>query len=142
MASDSSVRVEVRGIAELSAAFKGIDKELPKALQVEFKAIAEGVARKAAGKVPQGKTGHAAGSIRARATAKGAGIAFGGPKAEYYPWLDFGGRVGRKRSIKRDIVSGGRYVYPTIGENKEEIGRAALEAIERVAERNDFEVRG
>ena len=48
--------------------------------EVTMKAIAEDVVRDAAGRVPR-RSGKAAGSIKARAGAKGAGIAFGGTSA-------------------------------------------------------------
>ena len=35
----------------------------------------------------------------------------GGNKAPYYPWLDFGGSVGRRRSVRRPFLDKGRYIY-------------------------------
>ena len=50
-------------------------------------------------------------------------------KFGFYPWLDFGGSTGRGHrvgvpwtgSIKRALVKGGRYVYPTIEEARADI---------------------
>lgn len=139
--ADKSVRVEIRGGRELARAFKQLETGLDKELRLAFKEIARFVANRAASKVER-LTGRAAASLKPRATSSGAGIAFGGSAAEHYPWLDFGGRVGRNRSIVREIVPGGRYVYPTIGESKEEIGQMADDAIRTVAKRADFETRG
>lgn len=134
-------------------AFKQLDTELPKELRREFKAIAEMVAGRIRGKVPR-RTGAAASSVTTRAGSTGAGIAFGGSKAPYFPWLDFGGSVGRGHrpgsawsgAIRREwegIPRGsGRYVYPTIAESKGDIGAAADEAIRRVARRADFDTKG
>lgn len=126
---------------ELNRAFKQVDANLPKELRLAFKQIASDVASRAARKVPR-VTGNAASSITPRASGSSAGIAFGGSRAEYYPWLDFGGRVGRSRSVYRDVISGGRYVYPTIAESRDDIGRMADDAIQLVARRADFETRG
>lgn len=147
-------KVHVRGLNETVRAFREVDADLPKELRVAFKAIAEHVAVLARSWVPRGGSGVAAASIRARATQRGAGIAFprgeGRGKADYYPWLDFGGTTGRGHSIgvagsgsiKRDLVKGGRYVYPAIADSREFIGDAAGEAIERAAHGAGFMTRG
>jgi hypothetical protein len=137
----SSVKVEVRGIRELQRAFKQVESGLPKALRGEFLGIAQRVASSAASRVER-LTGRAASSIVPRASTRGASIAFGGQRAEHYPWLDFGGAVGRRRSIVRPVVAGGRYVYPAIAEHQEETAAAVDQAIERTAERVGFETRG
>ena len=138
------VKVEVRGIRELSRAFKAVDAELPKRLKARFLAIAETVASSARGNVPH-RTGRAAASIKAKASARGAGIAFGGTAAPHYPWLDFGGSVGKghfpgKRwsgSVTREWWGkpggDGRYIYPAIDSHKQEITDAAEKAIADVA---------
>lgn len=135
------VKVEVKGIRELSSAFKQIDTELPKELRVAFKEIAATVASTAAGQVPR-RSGAAAGSIRPRATPKGAGIAFGGSSAPYMPWLEFGGAVGRNRSVTRPFMKTGRYIFPAIADAQDEIGNAALAAVETVAEHAGFGTKG
>jgi hypothetical protein len=61
--------------------------------------------------------------------------------APYEPWLDFGGRVGRNRSIKRDLVQGGRYLYPTIAEHADDISQQAEDAVHDVAQQAGFETR-
>lgn len=152
-ARDRSQRVRIKGAAELARAFKQLDSDLPKQLRVEFKGIASRVASEVAGKVDR-KTGRAAGSVKATATTRAAAIAAGGPKAPYYQFLDFGGSVGRGHipgkggsgAIKRDWMGkpggDGRWLYPTISENRDETADAADEAIKTVAKRNGFETRG
>lgn len=134
-------KVRILGLRELQSAFKKVDSDIPKELKTSFLRIATDVAGKAAAKVPH-RTGRAASSIRPRASQRGAGIAFGGSAAPYYPWLDFGGRVGRNKSIYRDLVVGGRYIYPTIAEEKDAIEKAAEDAVESAAHSAGFEVRG
>ena len=144
---------DVRGIPELSRALKAVDADLYKALRLGMKAIADHVVGIAQQRMPY-VTGTAARSVRPRATAKGAAIAFprgadqGG--ADYYPWLDFGGSTGRGHkvgqawsgSIIRDTPKGGRYVYPAIAESRDYIGRTAYDLIEDVARRNGFGTEG
>lgn len=135
------VKIQVKGGRELRAAFKQIDAALTQQLKEGFKAIAEMVAAEARGRVPK-RTGTAAGSIKARGTTRGGAIAFGGSKAPYYPWLDFGGAVGRNRSIKRDFISEGRYVYPSIRDKRSEIIDRTDDLIEDIARKAGFETRG
>lgn len=130
--------IRVTGVAELARAFRKMDAELPKELKARFLKIAERVADVARNSLPE-RTGRARTSIKAKASPKGAGIAFGGSVAPYEPWLDFGGRVGRNRSIERERVSGGRYVYPAIASQKEETARAVELAITEVAHDAGFE---
>ena len=145
--------VHVTGIPELSRALKAVDAALYKELRLGMKRIADHVVGKAQQRMPF-DTGTAAKSVRPRATAKGAAIAFprGGDrgKPDYFPWLDFGGSTGRGHrvgqawsgSIVRDTPKGGRYIYPAIGESRDYIGREAYDLIEDVAHRNGFETRG
>lgn len=134
------VKVEVRGIKELSGAFKRMDAELPRILKAKFLGVAENVAGGIRERVPR-VSGRAASSVKARGSARGASIAFGGSKAEYFPWLNFGGRVGRNRSIVRDRVTPDRYVYTEIIAKKEETEAAVDDAIKVVARSAGFETR-
>lgn len=143
------VKVEVRGLRELNAAFRGMDKELNRQLRRSFLEIARMVATRASSKVPRGPSGKAARSIRPRATQKGAGVTKGDANTPYYPWLDFGGSVGKGHrpripwsgSVKRDAPKGGRYIYPTIAESTTEIREAVVDAIERAADTAGFETK-
>ena len=107
-----------------------------KALQVRFKSVASMVASAIAGEVPK-LTGTAAGTVRARATTTGASIIAGGPKAPYYPWLDFGGTTGRGHepghpgtgAIKnRTFITEGRYMFPIVANMADIILNAAEQA--------------
>lgn len=148
-----NVKVEVRGIKELNKAFRQVDSELPKELRAAFLVIAQRVVGTAQQRMPH-KTGRAQLSVKPRASQRGAAIAFGGSKAPYMPWLDFGGSVGRGHvpgqawsgSIKRDwrgVPTGsGRFVYPAISQEREATAEAALDAVEGAAEKAGFEVNG
>lgn len=147
-------RYEVRGLPELNRAFRQVDSDIPKGLKVAFFAIAQRVVGIVQQRMPF-RTGEAAGRIRARSSQKGAGIAFPdggtpwrGVKADYYPWLDFGGTTGRGHianghngfggSISRPRVKGGRYIYPAIAESHEFLGQEAEKAIDEAAHRAGF----
>ena len=144
--------VEIRGIRELSKAFGRMDPDLRRELKNRFRGIAEAVARRARGKVDR-RSGRAASSIKGRGSNQGAAVAFGGSRAPYLPWLDFGGSTGRGHrpgvywsgSIKREWkgvpVGEGRYVYPAISEERGDTQRVAEEAVRLVAQRAGFEVR-
>jgi hypothetical protein len=147
--SNQDFKIEVRGIREFQKAIKQVDAELPKKLKEGFKNIATTVADEAKTKVPR-KSGKAAGSIRPRSSQKGAGIAFGGSAAPYYPWLDFGGSTGRghqpKQSgsgaIKRPFMKEGRFIYPTIRAKNAYITDTVDEVIKDLSEEAGFETRG
>lgn len=144
--------IEVRGLREVQSAFRKVDKDLPKGLRTEFLGIAQDVQHGIQAKVPR-RTGHAAGSVRARASQRGAGIAFGGQAAPYFPWLDFGGSTGKGHrpgvsesgSVKRLPWMGtsgeGRYVYPTISEKRADIEKAAEDAVMNVAKSAGLETK-
>ncbi len=140
--------IRVSGIREAARAFRSVDREIPKGLRAEFLPIAERVAAGARARMPH-VSGRAQASVRPRASQRGAAIAFGGNAAPYLPWLDFGGSVGRGKvagrpwsgSVKRDMPRGGRYVYPTIEDQRSDIEQAAESAVVNVARANGFEVR-
>jgi hypothetical protein len=136
--------IQVRGINELSRAWRAVDADIPKRTRLAMLAIARmvvGTAQQKATADFKHPTGQAASSVRPRATRRGAGIAFGGQAAPYFPWLDFGGTVGRGHrpgvkgsgSIERDWrgtpFGSGRYVYPAIFEHDDDIKRMAEEAV-------------
>jgi hypothetical protein len=144
--------VEVIGLRELTTALRQVDKALAKDLRGAFKAIADHVVGVAQQRMPFGR-GTAAKSLKPRSTDRGATINFprGGPgsrddKAGYYPWLDFGGSVGRGHksgiawsgAIQRELVPGGRYLYPAIGESREYIATEVDKAIGEIARKAGF----
>lgn len=144
--------VQVRGLREVTSALRAVDKELPRQLRQEFLQVARLVASDAASTVPR-RTGAAAGSIKPRASQSGAGVAFGGNAAPYYPWLDFGGTTGKghrpgvpgsgsiEREWKGNPRGEGRYVYPAIRRNEDDIIEAAGDAPTVLARKHGLEAR-
>jgi hypothetical protein len=145
-------KLEVKGINELVRAFKKVDTDIPAGLRKELLAVATDVAGAIQQDVPW-RTGKAARSVRPRASQRGAGIAFGGNAAPYFPWLDFGGTTGKGHrpgvpysgSVKREWLGNprgeGRYVYATIRDKGKDIEEAVEVAVVNAAKRAQFEVK-
>jgi hypothetical protein len=105
-----SQAVKVEGLAEFSRNLKKLDSDLPKALRLALNSAADLVVGKARPSIPT-SSGRAARSVRSRSTRTAVRVTGGGARAPYYPWLDFGGRVGRNKSIVRPFYKDGRYIY-------------------------------
>lgn len=112
--------IRMEGIRELQGALRKMDADLPKELRLGFNDVAGIVVDYARPRFPT-RTGRAAGSVRAQSSQRGAGVAEGGRRAPYAPWLDFGGAVGPNRSVKRRFERSGRYVWAGVRERREEI---------------------
>lgn len=137
MADD--MRVAVTGLRDMNKALKAADQQALDAMKSALKEIAEGVAADVRSRVPH-RSGRARASYKARGGVKGAGIAFGGARAPYTPWLDFGGAVGKRRSVRRPVVKGGRYLYPAIADNMDDVEAKVAKAIDEITSRFGFDV--
>lgn len=113
-------QIDISGIRDFQRQLKQMDADLPKMLRVVHNGAADLVVARARPKVPT-RTGAAAGSLKARSSQREGRVAAGGRRAPYFPWLDFGGRVGPADSVERPFLTEGRYVYPTVRENNAEI---------------------
>lgn len=131
--------VSVKGLKPLSAALKRVNSEAPKGLRIALNGVADIVVRGAVPLIPR-KSGAAAKSVKVKSTRTSAKIQAGGPRVPYYPWLDFGGRVGRHKSVVRDFYKGGRYIYPTIAKKQPEIQAALEQALKDVVKAAGLEV--
>lgn len=124
--------VVVSGLRETLRGIKAMESMAPKELRDALKRVGQLVVDEARKGVPR-RSGKAAGSIKARGNTKGVQIAVGGASAPYYPWLDFGGTVGPghrpgraysgsvHRTYRGAPYGKGRYLYPAIEENIEEV---------------------
>lgn len=103
---------------------------LPRAVRQAEAGSARIVARRAQARVPHGPAvgGHAASSIRSI----GPEVRGGGPRYPYYPWLEFGGRVGPQGSVRRRWVQGGRYIYPSMVDSTRAIESEMLDQLNDV----------
>lgn len=131
--------IKVDGMRELQAALKALDGESQKEIRVALNEVADTVRMGAARRVPT-KTGKAKASLRATSSQRETRITAGGRKAEYYGWLDFGGRVGKERSVSRPFLRQGRYIWPTIAANRDTLARAVESQLVALARRKGLEV--
>jgi len=131
--------IRVEGMKELQRALKELDGESQKEIRVALNEVAVTVAQGAARRVPV-RTGAARESLRAMSSQRETRISAGGRKAPWYGWLDFGGAVGRNNSVRRPFVRQGRYIFPTIGANRDGLARAVRDALVALARRKGLEV--
>lgn len=113
--------IKVTGLAELTRALKKVDSDLPKAMRLANNEAANVVVRGALALNVPSRSGKAAKSIKAKSTRTEGRVQGGGNQAPYYPWLDFGGRVGRRHSVVREFIKEGRFIYPAYKQNKEQV---------------------
>lgn len=118
--------IQIRGLAEFVRNLKALDSELPKVLRKTFNTAGETIVMEARSRVPS-KSGAAAKSVRAQSTPKAFRITGGSKRVPYYPWLDFGGKVGRGKSVSRPFQKDGRYIYASYFKHRDGLA-AALEA--------------
>lgn len=131
--------VSIAGLREFQRALKQMDGDLPKALRVAFNQAADIVVQEARQRIPT-KTGRAKASVKARSTQTAARVVGGSARVPYYPWLDFGGRVGQGGRIRRPFLKDGRYIYAAYHANKERFTQAAVDAVVDVAKQAGLEV--
>lgn len=131
--------VRVTGLAEFNRALKRLDDQAPKQLRLALNDVADVVIRHARPLVPR-RTGRAAASMKARSTRTAVRVAAGGRRAPYYPWLDFGGRVGRRKATKRAFLREGRYLYRAYFDNEDEFADVLTDRLRGAARRAGLQV--
>jgi hypothetical protein len=134
-------KVEVNGLRDLRNALRAVEDATPGALRDGLADLAGLVAEDARNRVPV-RTGKARASIVVRRQTAGAAIATGGSRAEYEPWLDFGGRVGRGRSVVRPFLKTGRYVYPALADKRAVINQRLDRLLADLAGQAGFDTTG
>lgn len=137
--SDLIQPIRIQGLAEFNRALRKIDSDLPKALRLAQNEAAQIVVDWAKPRVPK-RSGKAARSVKAKSTRTSARVSGGGARVPYLPFLDYGGSVGRNRSVKRPFLKGGRYIYPGYARNQEKVAEKLTEALVRVASNAGIEV--
>jgi hypothetical protein len=124
--------VSVEGLDQFRRALRMMDKALPRTLRVAMNEAAALLIQKAKPLVPR-LTGRAADSMKVRSSQSAVRVAVGGSRAPYYPFLDFGGRVGPGKSVHRPFMTEGRYLYPTLRANKTEFNEVLEDALKGAA---------
>jgi hypothetical protein len=120
--------IRVTGLKEFSRDLKKIHADLPKALRVALNGTAGIVVDEARPRVPR-LSGKAAASLKARSTRAAVRVTGGGNRCPWYPWLDFGGAVGRNRSVRRAFLSDGRYLYAAYHDRQPEFADVLEQAL-------------
>lgn len=131
--------IKVEGLAEFSRSLKRLDSSLPKALRIALNQAADVVVREALPRIPK-RTGRAKSTVKAMSTRTASRVSGGSKRAPYYPWLDFGGRVGRNRSVERPFYKSGRYIYQAYYDKTDEVQAALTGALVDVARQAGLEV--
>lgn len=131
--------VKIEGLAEFNRNLKKLSADLPKALRLAHNEAAQLIVDYAKPRVPR-KTGRAAGTIKARSTRTESRVSGGSKRVPWYGWLDFGGRVGRKRSVARPFIKEGRYLYPALSANYDKFAQLLTDALVDVARQAGIEV--
>lgn len=137
----SSGRITIDGIKELQASLKEVDGELQKQLRVVFNEAAQMVVDTAQAQIPK-KSGKAARSVKAQSQQRKVIVKAGGKRVPYYGWLDFGGAVGRNKSIKRAFLKDGRYIYPAYYKNRDEILKHIEEGLTDLVKKAGLDING
>lgn len=126
------LKVGIEGLSEFNRGLRKLDQEAPKGLRIALNGVADILVTETRKDIPT-RSGAAAASLKAKSTRTSARVSVGGRKAPYYPWLDFGGRTGRNKSVVRPFYSEGRYLYPTLGRIRPQIEQALQAALTDVA---------
>lgn len=134
--------IKIDGLAEFTRNLKKLDKDLPKAVRLAANEAADLIVTQARPRVPSGpgRGGHAKSSVKAKSTRTAARVSGGGKKFPYYAWLDFGGRVGRNRSVRRPFLKEGRYIWKAFADNRGKVEETLAEALVEVARSAGVEV--
>lgn len=131
--------VSIDGYAQFIRAVKKLDSDLPKMNRVAMNAAADIVLDYARQRIPR-QTGRAVSTLKARSTQTAVRVVAGGRRAPYYPWLDFGGSVGRKKSVKRPFYKEGRYLYPALSAKRKEFELALVGVLTDTAQSAGLDV--
>lgn len=134
--------IQIQGLREITRSLRRIDPEIAKAMKAAGNKAAQLVVDTAQPRVPTGpgKGGHAASSIKAASTGKAARVSAGGKKYPYYPWLDFGGRVGPNKSVQRPFLKEGRYIWAAFADRRDEITQVMADELSEMARRAGLDV--
>jgi hypothetical protein len=109
--------IKVDGLDQFLRELDAMDRALPKALRLAMGTAAQIVVDDARPRIPS-LSGAARGSVRVQSAETFARVIGGSTRAPYYPWLDFGGAVGRNNSIRRPYLKDGRYIYRAHEQNQ------------------------
>lgn len=136
--------IRIAGLKELRKGLKGIDQTLPRGIRIAGNIAAEIIVTRSKPRVPLGPAvnGHGRDSIRAASTQSAVGVAEGGAKYPYMPWLDFGGTINKHTGhpTVRRFYSDGRYIWDVWHSDHAEIVAVYQRELARLAESAGLDV--
>lgn len=132
--------IHIQGLAEFRRELKAADRDAPKGIRIAGNNAAKIVVTTAKPRVPR-LTGRAASTVRAASTQSAGRVSGGNKRAPYYPWLDFGGRVGRNNSVKRPFIKTGRYIWAAFVDEKPAVERELRDQLVGLAQQQGWSVR-
>lgn len=132
------IEVRVEGMAEVLAGLSRLASSAPAAGLDAASESAKIVGGEAKLGVPigPGAGGHAVASL----TATGPQVSGGGSRFPYFPWLDFGGAVGKNNSVRRPFIRQGRFIWDTYANNKLRVEVEMDRSITQAARMSGLEV--
>lgn len=116
------VVIRVDGLRDLNKALKTLDRDAAKTMRLILNDAAQIVVSVAKPRVPS-LTGVARGTLGVASTQTAARVKAGGTRAPYYPWLDFGGKTGKNKSVRRPFIKTGRYLWLAYDQESANIGK-------------------
>lgn len=125
--------IMVQGLSEFRRNLRDMDAALPRALRLAGNEAANIVVDSARPTVPS-RSGKARQSIKARSSQTATRVTAGGSRAPYFPWLDYGGKVGRDNTATRPWRPDGRYVYPAYRRERTRVEETLNAALRRIAD--------
>lgn len=136
--------ISMRGLDEFRAGLRKMDSALPREVQKAANKAAQLVVARTRPRIPTGpaRNGHVRSSLKVASSQRAVRVAYGGSRYPYAGWLDFGGRVGRKKSVKRQFIKQGRYVWKSYAEISPRVRAALDEALDDVARKSGISITG
>lgn len=122
--------VAVEGLREFQQRLKKLDGQSQKQIRLVLNDAGELIVTRARAVVPR-RSGRAAASIKAQSTQREARVKAGGARVPWYPFIEFGGAVGRNNSVRRTYVPSGRFLYPTMASNRSVIVQRMAAGLDR-----------
>lgn len=115
--------IRIEGLAQFNRSLRKLDAEAPKGLRLAHNAAGQIVVDAARPKMPK-VSGRAQAAVKAKSTRTATRVSAGSARAPYVPWLDYGGEGRIKgKPPKREFKKGGRYVYPSFHEKRDDVQR-------------------
>lgn len=131
--------LKVSGLRDLQASLAAAARDTNAAMVDAIGDSMKGVVARARPLIPS-LSGRARASVQVDRGPHGATITAGGPRVLYFGWLDYGGRVGIKKSVSRPFLPDGRYLWPAFTRQYDDLVDNVSTGVFRVIEQDGLEV--